>query len=49
MLEMLSPQKQWNYMDDNNQIRLQDFSVRLPAKYLYIVAGKTSQRKKTEQ
>lgn len=49
MLEMLSPKKQWNYMDDNNQIRLQDFSARLPAKFLYIGEGKTSQRKKTKQ
>lgn len=49
MLEMLSPKKQWNYMDDNNQIRLQDFSARLSAKFLYIGEGKTSQRKKTEQ
>ena len=49
MLEMLSPKKQWNYMDDNNQIRLQDFSARLPAKFLYISEGKTSQREKTKQ
>ena len=46
---MLSPKKQWNYMGDNNQIKFQDFSARLPAKFLYIVKGETSQREKTEQ